>query len=1679
MDSLSSAATASWFRQFQVLLTKNRKLILRRPIHLLVLLLSSVVSVVFAWLAGRDERGPSGDFPPLNDCGMVDALYYEKTIRECFDREDCYDIPISLNEPWRDGLPIWLMTLGPTFSGISAFLILRDELQSKRWGMLKAADPSAHWLSWLFAFVVLGIVNSLAGGITAAALPNIHALESVSFGPVFGSLLFLNSALVAASFFLAALCGTIRSLTLTVFIIMGMIVASSVPVIAAASSSYYNMSASAASDTWSTPSATGGAFWLYGSTERTKVDSGFEVDDNEASFTTSQCQNPLVSFDQGRNFKTEAEREDVTREDIFEGCYTIQGASSVPRGARSFFWYLIPHYHFMAAWSNIVGYTSLPGNKFSIAEASQSPEELATKSLMNYKGGEGYDQSNTNVTSGLFPQGSTILVDYPYNPTTRYNYDEFYEPTSNCPPTSVSNLCDVSTSAQCYTLKQGYDPSTGSPSLNDTLGYLVSLVVIYSILAAYTAAVIPMANGAAMKFYFPFQWSYWFGNCRHSSGDVHDGVEAIGVSKRYGKVEALQPFNLTMKPSEVTALLGHNGAGKSTFVNMLSGEQNPTSGDIRVQGHSVASDHRSICKLIGECKQDDILWGTLTARDHLELMAGIRAVSKDKMTATVQHWLESVDLDSVQHVRASTFSGGMKRRLSVALATIGNARVIVLDEPTTGMDPVSRRYVWKHISEIKAGRTILLTTHAMEEADLLADHVAILNHGALAALGSPLELKTKYGSALQFSLICEKENVSVVEMEVNTTFSDSLEHVTFQAGSGNCTITIKKVCKDPESFEGEGVAVASLSAFIKWLEDEHSPVQEFGISNSSLEEVFLAVTNHDSGGQSASDRRGHCCCCRRNRPKTTSEETVTMDSPNALPTPSPNLNHLPKVNMSSYSRKLSIKIQTKAIVRFLLARNWTGRPSLVNWTFFSIFCVGNMMSGFGMAVSWPDQSLKFYLIVPVSLMSTMLISIISPMYSDRNAGLDKMLATQSMLESSYLLGTSVYSLVAQFTYSFVLLTLFFGSTVFRTARRPDCDYNDDYECGYAKFGGRPVLHPSDREEVLSGISSDGNQVSVFAHVAAGNYGMIFGIICIFSLTLPGAVLSSAFLPGHKISLIGVSFVLLAACVSPLILYIAQLLDPFFFVGCTKYIQSSSLESQFTLDNANKEFVELIGLRMSDPYLYCTPSYVSILPQMGLFNTLSLTLMSDIVFYSEPEDYANEFIAKLVEGGASCSGNRCKFDYARQLYGKNLGYMVLGAIILTILGLLMATFMIYPSPCMIRGKHALSRFRSFICCWNRHQEDLASPKDIDEMKEVDTERQHVHSIMQPCLVEPADVEANNSTVPILSYSAINDNRDQFPPVIMHKLRKVFPPLGGAPPKIALKSLDLHVPRGQTLGLLGKNGAGKTTALKILAGMHEASSGIGLISGYDVESQLNSVYERLGNCPQFDCVWKDQSVQRHLEFYAQLKGISDPSKASIDIANAVGLGAPGVYTRPSGALSGGMRRRLSIAISLLGAPETLLLDEPTTGLDPSTRNEIWSLVSSFATPERAVIITTHMMLEADTLCSRIAIVAKGSLKVVGTQQHLKDNYGSGYLLQLNLTHDNEQAVNSLLKFVKSNIHDDAKIVTKQAKTVHINLPRDVNIQKIFTTLYSDSATEAMINQFLVSQSSLEDVFLALGE
>lgn len=533
---------------------------------------------MFAWLAARDARVPQGEFPPLTDCGQVDPLYLSDKIQDEYlsGYYDSYQIPMSLNEPWRGGLAIWLMSLGPTFCAISVFLILRDEFTSRRWGTLRSAGlaDSAHWSSWFMAFGILAVINSLAGAITAIALPNIHAFESVNFGSIFGPLLFLNLALTASSFFLVAMCGSINSTTITVFIIMAIIVASSAPAIGTSVMKSWSLDSSSSTST-SQPEGTAGSFFAYGSTERVRIDYpnstwnddfSYEYVPGEASVST--CQVPIISDEQGRFRKTEAERDFVTKEEIFLGCYVIPGASSAFVHSTSslyLVWYMIPHTSFMMAWSNILGYTSLPGNAFSLSHASKSPEVLAQEALFNHKGGVSplYEPNKTEGTS-LFPQGSTVAVTYEYN----YYYD-YSDPKSNCPSSNViENLCDDYDTATCYSVHPGYPSS--SPSLNDCIGLLVSLIAIYVLLAAYVSAVLPMGNGNALKLYFFLQPSFWCGFCssggnsdKGAKSDVEEGnttkgrgVEALGVGKSYGKVRALKPLSLSMNVGEVTALLG-------------------------------------------------------------------------------------------------------------------------------------------------------------------------------------------------------------------------------------------------------------------------------------------------------------------------------------------------------------------------------------------------------------------------------------------------------------------------------------------------------------------------------------------------------------------------------------------------------------------------------------------------------------------------------------------------------------------------------------------------------------------------------------------------------------------------------------------------------------------------------------------------------------------------------------------------------------------------------------------------------------------------------------------------------------------------------------------------------------------------------------------------------------------
>ncbi|EFJ45924.1 hypothetical protein VOLCADRAFT_45311, partial [Volvox carteri f. nagariensis] len=188
---------------------------------------------------------------------------------------------------------------------------------------------------------------------------------------------------------------------------------------------------------------------------------------------------------------------------------------------------------------------------------------------------------------------------------------------------------------------------------------------------------------------------------------------------------------LRIIPGECFCLLGPNGAGKTTTIKCLVGAIRPTSGEALVYGTSVLDSPGldAVRGVTGICPQFDVLWGALSGREHLMLMADVRGLSAGQRRGEVDRMLKQVQLEAAADRAAGSYSGGMRRRLSVAAALLGDPRVVYLDEPTTGMDPVSRSHVWELISASKTGRCLVLTTHSMEEAEVLGDRVAVLAAG--------------------------------------------------------------------------------------------------------------------------------------------------------------------------------------------------------------------------------------------------------------------------------------------------------------------------------------------------------------------------------------------------------------------------------------------------------------------------------------------------------------------------------------------------------------------------------------------------------------------------------------------------------------------------------------------------------------------------------------------------------------------------------------------------------------------------------------------------------------------------------------------------------------------------------------------------------------------------------------
>lgn len=287
----------------------------------------------------------------------------------------------------------------------------------------------------------------------------------------------------------------------------------------------------------------------------------------------------------------------------------------------------------------------------------------------------------------------------------------------------------------------------------------------------------------------------------------------------------------------------------------------------------------------------------------------------------------------------------------------------------------------------------------------------------------------------------------------------------------------------------------------------------------------------------------------------------------------------------------------------------------------------------------------------------------------------------------------------------------------------------------------------------------------------------------------------------------------------------------------------------------------------------------------------------------------------------------------------------------------------------------------------------------------------------------------------------------------------------------------------LSLSGHNGAGKTTTMKIIIAEEAATRGRVQINGHNIYSHLTEAFRHMGYCPQHDALWKNITVREHLECYAAIRGIPWGDIDRIVDHYLTGLQIHEHADKETQECSGGTRRKLSFAMAMIGGPKVVLLDEPSTGMDPRSKRFLWDTILASFQGGRGAILTTHSMEEADALCSRVGIMVKGELRCIGSTQHLKNLYGAGYTLEIKLscgdtTPTNDSAgdrVTALKEFV-NNLFTDSTVEESFQDRLIFAVPQNAvkSLADCFTQL-ENTKVELGIEEYSFSQTTLEQVFL----
>uniref|UniRef100_A0A3B1J0X1 Cholesterol transporter ABCA5 n=1 Tax=Astyanax mexicanus TaxID=7994 RepID=A0A3B1J0X1_ASTMX len=1039
------------------------------------------------------------------------------------------------------------------------------------------------------------------------------------------------------------------------------------------------------------------------------------------------------------------------------------------------------------------------------------------------------------------------------------------------------------------------------------------------------------------------------------------GKEAIricNIRKTYKEkdstVEALRGLTFDIYEGQITALLGHSGAGKSTLMNILCGICPPTEGSATIYGSPVAeiADGAEMKQLVGICPQFNIIFDVLTVEEHLRIFAAIKGILPSEIDSEVRKVLKDLDLEKIMDAQAKNLSGGQKRKLSVGIAILGDPKILLLDEPTAGMDPVSRHQVWTLLKNRRAGRVTVLSTHYMDEADILADRKAVISQGQLKCVGSSLYLKTKCGVGYHLRM-------SVTEVcEVDSLASLVKQHVPKAQLSRQqeAELTFTLPFESMETFPG-------LFAELDCRPD--LGIINYGVSMTTLEDVFLRLE-----AEAEVDQADYSVF---NQDKVEDEgDASSLDEMDQ------------RLLTFSDSRQDAVKghalwRQQFSTVAWLHMLNLQRerKPIIYNVTLFLVFLTAVLVLSLAtgnIQIHSPDRQFQpIYLLGRHESPHKYATSLLVLNSSDSDiSGFIHNLESQDikveMMKKMDYMSAAPHSAAINVTGSskgFSYIVAFNSTTVHSLPMAVNVLSNALYRgfngTGKIKTWTKPFDYqiPDSTSYALVYI-----EAVILGMLAAGmpayfamDHTRDREIKCRSTLRISGMVPSAYWcgqaavdIPFYYLILICMTSTLFAfhstnlccCCLCSLILcligFVQSNRDFFSVVSMMVCVVSASMV-QLAFVNENPGLTRVLH----NALCFFNPLY----PLMGCLNciTKATFLMS----------FHEEFL------------------------WKNLLIAVIAPYLQCILLLFLLRWLEIRYGGQTMKNDQLCRISSKA----KGKVQRNPEENVDEDEDILVEKARVKEALtcQCCEEKPVVVVSNLRK----QYSG---KKEGFS---LGKKRKV-----------AAKNISFCVRKGEVLGLLGPNGAGKSTIMHMLSGDTNPTAGQILMGDYGTEFRpVDNPLEHVGYCPQVNPLWPRITLQEHLQIYAAIKGLRHNDVPNIirRVVNALEL--KDHLHKQAKNLSAGLKRKLCFALSMLGNPQIVLLDEPSSGMDPKSKQRMWrALRAAFKNKQRGAILTTHYMEEAEAVCDRVAIMVSGQLRCIGSIQHLKAKYGRGYSLEIKL-------------------------------------------------------------------------------